>query len=122
MNLGEERNEMISKVQCSRTLWRSLCMAAVCALSQPAAAQTQSAVISGQGIAERACGGCHAIDGSAGSTIQGTAVPTFRAIAGRGWTAERLEAFITTPHRPMPATPLRLSEVRDLVAYIQSLR
>jgi mono/diheme cytochrome c family protein len=113
---------MMSMVQWSRMLWRSLCMTVVCAISQPAAAPRQSAIVRGQAIAERACGGCHAIDGSAGSTIQGTAVPTFRAIAGRGWTAQRLETFITTPHRPMPATPLSLSEVRDLVAYIESLR
>jgi mono/diheme cytochrome c family protein len=114
---------MMSKLHCGRTLWRRFCMAgAVCALGQAAQAQTQSAIVNGQAIAERACAGCHTIDGSAGSTIQGTAVPSFRAIAGRGWTAERLEAFIVTPHRPMPATPLPLSEVRDLVAYIQSLR
>jgi mono/diheme cytochrome c family protein len=49
-------------------------------------------------------------------------VPTFRAIAGRSWTPERLQAFIATPHRPMPAIPLDMSEIRDVAAYILSLK
>ena len=102
-----------------RLLWIA---AAGCILGQAAQAQTQSNIVRGQGIAERACAGCHAMDGGQGSVVQGIAVPSLRAIAGRGWSAERLQAFITTPHRPMPATPLEMSEVRDLADYIPSLR
>jgi len=74
-------------------------------------------------IAERACGGCHAIAGRPGSTVQGTAAPSFGAIAGRpNQTSQRLQSFIMTPHRPMPGIPLSLAEVNDVVAYILSLK
>jgi len=87
-----------------------------------AQAQTESSILRGQEVAQRACVGCHAMDGTQGGSIQGLVVPSFRAIAGQNWSAERLQAFIMTPHRPMPATPLPLSDVRDLVDYIVSLR
>jgi mono/diheme cytochrome c family protein len=95
---------------------------AACSLALPAAAQTASSIAPGKGLAERACGGCHAMNGGRGSIIQGRDVPSFRTIAGLGWSSERLQAFITTPHRPMPATPLDASEVRDLADYILSFR
>jgi mono/diheme cytochrome c family protein len=85
-------------------------------------AQTQSDIIIGQGVAERACAGCHSINGSRGGTIEGKDVPTFRAIAGKGWSAERLQAYIATPHRPMPAVPLEMSDIRHVAAYILSLK
>src|SRR5262245_44282887 len=85
-------------------------------------AKTEAGILRGQEVAQRACAGCHAMSGTQGGSIQGIEVPSFRAIAGRNWSAERLQAFIMTPHRPMPATPLPLSEVRELVDYIVSLR
>jgi mono/diheme cytochrome c family protein len=95
----------------------------LCAMSSTAHGQTPSALIRGQEIAERACAGCHAIDGQQGGTIQGAAVPSLRAIAGRpDWTRERLQAFIMTPHQPMPGIPLSLADVKDVAAYIRSLR
>jgi mono/diheme cytochrome c family protein len=88
-----------------------------------ALAQTQTAVAQGKEIAERVCAGCHAIDGRQGNMVQGTDVPSFIALAGRpGRTPERLQAFIMTPRHPMPAIPLELSEIRDIVAYIESLK
>jgi mono/diheme cytochrome c family protein len=84
-----------------------------------ARAQTRPAVARGQAIAAEACAGCHA----GGSVVQGTAVPSFRAIAARpNLTAQRLKDLITTPQHPMPATPLGLAEIDDVVAYIRSLR
>jgi hypothetical protein len=53
--------------------------------------------------------------------MEGRNVPSFSAIAGRGWTAERLQAYIATPHRPMPGVTLQAPEIRDVVAYILSL-
>ena len=95
----------------------------LCAIGPVAYAQTPSELLRGQEIAERACAGCHAIDGQQGGTIQGTVVPSFRAIAGRpDWTRERLQAFIMMPHRPMPGIPLSLAEVKDVAAYIRSLK
>lgn len=97
--------------------------AAFLTLTQLAHGQTQAPILRGQEIAERACSGCHAIDGSKGATVQGTDVPSFRAIATRpNQTAGQLETYIMVPHRPMPAIPLELSEVRDVVAYILSLK
>ncbi len=114
---------MKGKLPHSRALRRFVQIAAAaCVLTQTAQAQTPSSIMRGQGIAERACAGCHAMNGGQGSIIQGRVVPSFRAIAGLGWSAERLQSFIMTPHRPMPATPLDLSEVRDLSAYILSLK
>ncbi len=37
-------------------------------------------------------------------------------------TAGRLETFVMVPHKPMPAIALELSEVRNVVAYILSLK
>jgi mono/diheme cytochrome c family protein len=98
--------------------------AAVCALSSLAHGQTPAAIARGRELAERACGGCHAINGgSGGVTIQGINVPSFRAIAGRpNQTPQRLQSFIMTPHRPMPGMPLSLAEVDDIVAYLLTLR
>ena len=60
---------------------------------------------------------------SARTHHEGTAVPSFRAIAGRpNQTPQRLQSFIMTPHRPMPGIPLSLAEVNDVVAYLLSLR
>jgi mono/diheme cytochrome c family protein len=119
----EEMTRMSDEPHHGRVLLRLAGLAAVaCSLALAAAAQTPSNVMRGQGIAERACAGCHAMNGGSGTIIQGRDVPSFRAIAGLGWSAERLQAFITTPHRPMPATPLDASEVRDLADYILSLK
>ena len=96
---------------------------ALCAASPAAHGQTPSAVARGQDIAERACAGCHAINGRQGSTIQSTDVPSFRAIAARpNQTPQKLHGFIVTPHRPMPAIPLTLAEINDVAAYILSLK
>jgi mono/diheme cytochrome c family protein len=105
-------------------LLSALQIAAALGLAGPTAhGQTEAAVARGKEIAERVCAGCHAIDGRHGSTVQGTDVPSFVALAGRPYrTPERLQAFIMTPRHPMPAIPLELSEIRDIVAYIQSLK
>jgi mono/diheme cytochrome c family protein len=82
-----------------------------------------AAVSRGRDIAERVCAGCHAIDGRPGSKARGADVPSFRALAGRPYRAPAsLQAFIMTPRHPMPTIPLALSEIRDVVAYIQSLK
>lgn len=87
-----------------------------------AESQTESSIRRGREIALHACAGCHAMDGAPGITFQGIQVPTLSAVAGRGWSGEQLQSFIMTPHRPMPATPLPLSEVQALSDYISSLQ
>ena len=85
--------------------------------------QTQASVVRGKETAERVCAGCHAIDGRQGGTVLGTDVPSFRALADRPYqTAESLQAYIMTPRHPMPAIPLELKEIRDVVDYIKSLK
>jgi mono/diheme cytochrome c family protein len=86
-------------------------------------AQTPATIIRGKDIAERACAGCHAIDGRRDGTVFGADVTSFRALAGRPYgTPESLQAYIMTPTHPMPAIPLELNEIRDVVDYIQSLK
>jgi mono/diheme cytochrome c family protein len=98
-------------------------MLLLCALDLAAYGQTRAAVARGREIAERACAGCHALDGGQGRIIQGTYVPSFGALANRlHWTAESLQTSIMTPKHPMPAMPLQLADINDLVAYIQSLK
>lgn len=96
--------------------------AALCALAPGASGQTAS-VVRGQEIAERACGGCHALAGSSPRRVEGLDVPSFASIAARpNQTPERLQSFILTPHRPMPGMALSLADVNDVVAYILSLK
>lgn len=86
-------------------------------------AQTPATIARGKDIAERVCAGCHAIDGRQGGTVLRTDVPSFRALAHRPYqTPERLQVYIMTPRHPMPAIPLELNEIRDVVDYIQSLK
>jgi mono/diheme cytochrome c family protein len=120
----QESIVMIGKRHVARTLHGALLIGlALPMLSQLARGETRPAIARGKEIAERACSGCHAINGSKGATVQGTDVPSFRAIAARPYqTQGRLETYIMVPHRPMPAIPLELSEVRDVVAYILSLK
>jgi mono/diheme cytochrome c family protein len=115
---------MVAKWRVAQAFLGILALAAALpAPTQTVRAQTPQSIQRGKLIAERACSGCHAIDSPKGAQVEATDVPTFRAVAGRpSQTAARLEAFIMVPHRPMPAIPLELSEVRDVVAYILSLR
>jgi mono/diheme cytochrome c family protein len=104
---------------------KALCtslVAAAIAFSGAAHGQTKASVVRGKDIAERACAGCHAIDGRQGGTVMGTDVPSFRTLAQRPRTAESIQAHIMTPRHPMPAIPLELNEIRDVVDYIQSLK
>jgi mono/diheme cytochrome c family protein len=111
-------------MKASRMLLFGLQIAAVLGLAGlPAHGQTQASVTRGKDIAERLCAGCHAIDGGQGSTVQGTDVPSFRALANRpSRTPESLQATIMTPRHPMPAIPIELNEIRNVIAYIQSLK
>jgi hypothetical protein len=50
-------------------------------------------------------------------------VPSFPAIAGRpGSTAEHLAGKIIVPHPAMPRVALIADEIRDIVAYIVTLK
>jgi cytochrome c len=104
---------------------RALTILLLCIIpaGEPASAQMGMADAKrGQELAARVCSGCHIV--SAGSAATANAdVPTFAAIAGRpDTTAERLAGRIIVPHPPMPSTQLTVAEMRDIIAYIMSLK
>jgi mono/diheme cytochrome c family protein len=95
-------------------------VAVVIATGSVANAQAPGDGARGKVLAERACAGCHQIEGTSQGTV---AAPSLSDIARRPYnTPERLQAFIMTPHRPMPGLPLEVSEVRDIVTYVHSLK
>lgn len=76
----------------------------------------------GKELAARSCSSCHLT----GPDATGPAVPNvppFSAIANfPGQTAERIAGKIIIPHPFMPTLNLTIREVRDLSAYILSLK
>ena len=110
----------MNKLQTDRWLQTVVAATAVViAVGSLATAQAPGDAARGKVLAERACAGCHQVEG----TSQITAAPSLSEIARRPYNApERLQAFIMTPHRPMSALPLEVSEVRDIVAYVHSLK
>jgi mono/diheme cytochrome c family protein len=76
----------------------------------------------GHRLAETLCTSCHLVSPQgSGPAIAG--VPSFPAIANHtGQTPERLAGVIIIPHPPMPAVALTNVELRDIVAYILSLK
>jgi mono/diheme cytochrome c family protein len=76
----------------------------------------------GHEIAARVCTNCHVIDRKTSGPMR-VDVPSFPVIANRpGATAEGLVGKIIVPHPAMPGVPLTVSEIRDIVAYIVSLK
>jgi mono/diheme cytochrome c family protein len=93
-------------------------------LSHGKDAQAQMAVPDapkGQAVAERLCAVCHSI--TPGSDGGRPDVPSFAVIAKRpDLSPERLVGAIILPHPPMPGVSLTREEIRNIVAYIMSLR
>lgn len=85
---------------------------------QAAAAQDIEA---GAKIAQTWCAGCHQI----GPTPQraNDVVPPFAAVAAsKGMTETSLTVFLMTPHTKMPDYSLSRQQIRDVSAYIMSLK
>ena len=92
---------------------------------RPTVGQTQSLPRSdssnGRRISQMVCINCHLVSPEGQAAVVG--VPSFLAIANHaGQTAEKLAAAIIIPHPPMPSIQLTNSEMRDVIAYILSLR
>ena len=87
-----------------------------------AKAQEPSEIIKGSALAREVCGGCHAI--VAGEIRSpNPAAPRFEAIARiPGMTAIALRAALQTSHRTMPNILLDGEELRNISAYILSLK
>lgn len=72
-------------------------------------------------VAERWCSTCHLVSDRQERAT--TDVATFRGIAARSPEAiDALAAFLMDPHPPMPDLSLSREEIRDVLAYIASLR
>ena len=77
----------------------------------------------GRELAVRLCVNCHVIDAEPTTGPERADVPSFPAIANRpGVTAEGLAGAIIIPHPAMPKVQLVTGEIRDIVAYILSLK
>ncbi len=75
----------------------------------------------GRALAERLCVTCHAmVPEAAGGRPD---VPSFLVIARMpNMTPERLAGAIVLPHPAMPDVALTRAELRDIIAYITSLK
>jgi mono/diheme cytochrome c family protein len=99
----------------SKTLF--LAVAAGAAYAQPGPNPQR-----GHDLAARVCRACHVIDRETPGPMQAEA-PSFAVIARQPWVgAEYVAARITHPHPQMPGFPLTTQEVRDLAAYIVTLK
>jgi len=77
----------------------------------------------GKVIAERWCAACHQV--SPEQTTASADVPSFMTVAEmRSMKSDlaALEGFLANPHPVMPDMSLTRQEIRDLVAYIGSLK
>ena len=76
--------------------------------------------MAGADIAKRWCTSCHATGNSAAARDIG---PPFAAIANDPMrTDDRLRAWLTNPHPPMPNPGLSRLEIENVIAYLASLR
>lgn len=76
----------------------------------------------GKQVATKLCMACHLI-GEESQAAAAADVPSFRGIANRpDQSIQKLTAWLIEPHTPMPNIHLTRKEIRDLAAYILSLR
>jgi mono/diheme cytochrome c family protein len=93
----------------------------------PALAQDLGA---GRALAEEVCSACHVVEAGAGMIGERLSLPweegvalTFEDIANTvGVTEAALQVWLTSTHPTMPDFALGDEEIRDVVAYILSLR
>jgi len=73
-------------------------------------------------VARTLCASCHLIGEPPNSTTPAD-VPSFVGIANRpNQSSEKLSNWLVEPHVPMPNLHLTRKEIRDLAAYIMTLR
>jgi len=119
---------MQMRINSCRSAMASAMAGLVLALTAPSAIGQQATVrpgnaANGQAIAMTWCSACHLVGPATGAASALADVPTFLALAKRLPTdADVLAAFIANPHPPMPNLGLSQIEIRDLLAYIATLR
>ena len=74
----------------------------------------------GKQVAERWCAQCHLV--SEDQAAASADVPTFRTIAAKYDSVGALGALLADPHPLMPKMTLSHREMRDLLAYLETLR
>jgi mono/diheme cytochrome c family protein len=95
------------------------CATAGLCLAQGAFAQD---VENGARIAHTWCTNCHVVD-SHDKGIKSDAAPPFTSVARQsGMTTTAIQVFLSTPHSKMPDFSLTRTEIRDVSAYIMSLK
>jgi mono/diheme cytochrome c family protein len=106
-----------------------LVVAAPVTVGLTTAASAQQAVIAGgivangRALAMTWCANCHLVAPPTANTTAAGDVPTFASVARRLPTdADLLAAFIANPHPPMPNLNLSRQDIKDLLAYISTLR
>ena len=102
---------------------RLTCLAATFLfIAGPALAQEHGNAQAGRALALTACANCHLVS-ERQSKPPMDSVPSFDAIArNRAMTEERLRAFLTKPHWPMPDLQLSRQQIEDEIAYLGELR
>jgi mono/diheme cytochrome c family protein len=96
-------------------------LAALTALSIPAAAVELGNKEAGHAYAEKHCSGCHAIDKDA--TLLFSDVPSFQEIADtQGMSPQALVVWFQTSHPNMPDLIIPPDDMDNVIAYIMSLR
>lgn len=97
---------------------------AAVALTLPASAQGTSRgdAAHGRVIAETWCSNCHLVAQDENRTVLAD-IPPFTSIARRlPSDVDVLAAFIANPHPPMPDLGLSRQDIRDVLAYIATLK
>jgi cytochrome c len=85
-------------------------------------AQDVSERLKGASFAQQICAECHAIQGGQPRSPNGQA-PTFETVAKTpGMTAIALTAILRTSHRTMPNIILTDEDLRNVIAYIMTLK
>lgn len=85
-------------------------------------AQNVSQQLKGAAFAQQVCAECHAIQAGRPGSPNGQA-PTFETVAKTpGMTAIALTAILRTSHRTMPNIILADDDLRNVIAYIMSLK
>ena len=129
-----ERHIVLEPARCAGTRNRDsnlmrasvgLSIAAVCLTLGAVSAQAQSVpgdVERGRELAERVCSNCHKVKADPAAPVS-IDVLSFPSIANRpGVSAESLAGRIIVPHPAMPNVQLTVRELREVIAYILSLK
>jgi mono/diheme cytochrome c family protein len=75
-------------------------------------------------LATKLCSNCHDVDGKSAPVQSAAAASSFASAANRpGQTSDRLEGYmLEPPHPAMPQVQLTREEIKDIAAYILTLK